>query len=366
MIQEPQTIRAAVKRENAERYMLLSLVSFASTVILTRLFLQLAGYPQLGNSQLHIAHVLWGGLLLFIASLLPLILANRWAYNTAAVLSGVGVGLFIDEVGKFITQNNDYFYPPAAPIIYAFFLLTVLIYLRVRRPVESEPRTVLYHVLENMTEVLDHDLDPAEKARMEKRLANIYTMTSDPDLQALISSLISFLSHKHLRLVEPKPGYAQRIGKQISLFLKKYVTQPKLKMFLIFSLGLMGVFVIVDFVRLATAAFTLHAELEALLAPLIDQGKLRSAQEAGWFMIRTVLEGVTGFLLIISGGMIVTGKEHKGIQLAVICLVIWLSFINLLAYYFDQFSAVVTTLIQFFVLMALTYYRRKFLQTATE
>jgi len=34
--------------------------------------------PQLAAGDLHIAHVLWGGLLLFAASLLPLVLANRW------------------------------------------------------------------------------------------------------------------------------------------------------------------------------------------------------------------------------------------------------------------------------------------------
>jgi len=72
--------------------------------------------------------VLWGGLILFIAALLPLLFTNQWIYTTSAVLSGLGVGLFMDEVGKFITQTNDYFYPPAAPIIYAFFLLVVLIY----------------------------------------------------------------------------------------------------------------------------------------------------------------------------------------------------------------------------------------------
>jgi hypothetical protein len=45
----------------------------------------------------------------------------------AALLSGVGLGLFIDEVGKFITSNNNYFFPLAAPIIYLAFLLTVAV-----------------------------------------------------------------------------------------------------------------------------------------------------------------------------------------------------------------------------------------------
>ncbi len=113
-----------VRRDSAERYLSVVLLSFAASVSLTRLFLSLTGYPQIGGGELHIAHALWGGLLLFIAALLPLIIANRWVFGTSATLAGIGVGLFIDEVGKFITQRNDYFYPAAAPIIYTFFLLT--------------------------------------------------------------------------------------------------------------------------------------------------------------------------------------------------------------------------------------------------
>ena len=128
--------------------MLLTLLSFAFSVSITRLFLELTGYPKLGSGDLHIAHVLWGGLILFGAALLPIILANRWVYLSSAILAGAGVGLFIDEVGKFLTQSNDYFYPPAAPIIYAFFLITVLIYIQVRRPTSREPRNELYHALD--------------------------------------------------------------------------------------------------------------------------------------------------------------------------------------------------------------------------
>jgi hypothetical protein len=136
-----------IRRDHAERYLLITLLSFAASVSLTRLFLSLTGYPQIGNGELHIAHLLWGGLLLFIGCLLPLIFANRWALDLSAFLGGAGVGLFIDEVGKFITRSNDYFYPTAAPIIYAVFLLTVLLYVTVKRDNANNLRKELFGVL---------------------------------------------------------------------------------------------------------------------------------------------------------------------------------------------------------------------------
>ena len=63
------------------------MLSFAASVALTRLFLDLTGYPRLGGEGFHFAHVLWGGLALFIAALLPLIFANRWVYLADAILA---------------------------------------------------------------------------------------------------------------------------------------------------------------------------------------------------------------------------------------------------------------------------------------
>ena len=51
------SIRGLLKREGAERYLMLTLVSFAASVILIRLFLNLTGSPQVGTGELHIAHV---------------------------------------------------------------------------------------------------------------------------------------------------------------------------------------------------------------------------------------------------------------------------------------------------------------------
>ena len=116
----PYQDRSPVLRFRAGQNVLITLLAFAFSVSATRLFLELTGYPQLGGGNLHIAHVLWGGLFLFIATLIPIIFINEWSASLSALLAGLGVGLFIDEVGKFITSNNDYFFPSAAPIVYVF------------------------------------------------------------------------------------------------------------------------------------------------------------------------------------------------------------------------------------------------------
>ena len=157
-------VRRGVKRVDAERYLLWMLLSFAGSVVLTRLYLQLTGFPQVGSGDLHIAHLLWGGLLLFASTLLPLTLANRWALRLSAILSGVGVGLFIDEVGKFITRDYNYFYPAAAPIIYIVFLVTLIFYLRLRRSTPEDDLNKLGQALEMLEEDELEDQDEDDEA----------------------------------------------------------------------------------------------------------------------------------------------------------------------------------------------------------
>ena len=97
-------------------------VSGVVTILVTRSYLSITNYPQISSESLHIAHVLFGGLFLVVALLLA-ILSDRPNKLFVALLGGIGFGLFIDEVGKFVTKDNDYFYEPSVGIMYICFLL---------------------------------------------------------------------------------------------------------------------------------------------------------------------------------------------------------------------------------------------------
>lgn len=86
----------------------LFLVASVSSVLVIRFVLAASGYPQLGGSSLHIAHMLWGGLLMLVALVFLLAFLGRRIQVLAALLGGLGFGTFLDELGKFITRATNY------------------------------------------------------------------------------------------------------------------------------------------------------------------------------------------------------------------------------------------------------------------
>jgi len=352
-------IRARVKRDQAEGYLLIMLTSFAFSVIFTRLFLQATGFPQLGSGNLHIAHALWGGLFLLIASLLPLLLENRWAFLTSALLNGVGFGLFIDEVGKFITQNNDYFYPPAAPLIYATFLLLVLVYFYVRRSRASTPREEFYYALSDLQELVDNNLDKQELAALKTHLTNA-RQSELPQVAALAAVLADFLDKTDLPLVPVRPDLIHRVKAWLK-GIAALIGRRWLRILILVGFAIMAFEVLFALGNLLFVAVSPTDTLQTFLTRLIARFQGQSEAALFWYVLRIALDAIIGLFSLAAIFLIARGREINGIHVGMIGLLLSLTGMLLLTFYLNQFGALSMALTQFIFLLVVQAYKRWFL-----
>lgn len=141
------------------------LIAAVATIVVIRLQLWATDYPKLGGGNLHIAHLLYGGFLMMIAIILMLSFLGRGSRRIGAVLGGVGFGFFIDELGKFVTTDNDYFFKPTAAIVYLVFITIYFVTRWTRNRAGFSEREHLFNAIDIFAEAARHDLDEREKAR---------------------------------------------------------------------------------------------------------------------------------------------------------------------------------------------------------
>jgi hypothetical protein len=364
MLRVNTRIRKAVEREGAAYYVRLILLSYAATVAITRLYLTLTGFPQIGNGTLHIAHLLWGGLALFISAILIVTYANRWIYTLGSILTGIGVGLFIDEVGKFITRTNDYFFAPAAPIIYTLFLLVVLVYLEIRRRPKRDARSELYRAFDTLQEVLDHDLDSKERAELDARLHYIVAEAKEPDLTRLAKELLHFVESKAIQIVPQQDNWMDKLSEKWKVFEELWLTVSRLKALLVVGLALLGLWTILDLMQLIpSVSSALH--IQTPLATLTAAGRIIGAKSLNFYLTGVTLRTACGLALLVGSGLLAVNKAGPGFRLSYIGLLLLIAVVNLIEFYFDQFSTIVPAAIQFGLLIALLDYRRRLSDPAT-
>ncbi|MGC4192012.1 MAG: hypothetical protein QM589_12745 [Thermomicrobiales bacterium] len=135
------------------------LVSAVVAILGIRIYLAATGYPQVGGAKLHVAHMLWGGLGMVIAIGILLIFASDVWKVPAAIVGGAGFGCFIDELGKFITKDNDYFYRPAIALIYAVLVLLFLIARSIDRIDTITPSDHLFYAVQGVEALAIGHLD---------------------------------------------------------------------------------------------------------------------------------------------------------------------------------------------------------------
>lgn len=141
-------------------------VSAVATVLAIRAFLFFTGWPIIGGATLHIAHMLWGGFFMLAAIILLLAFLGRSVQYWAAILGGIGFGFFIDELGKFITQDNNYFFQPTFMLMYLIFVGLYFIIRELEKNTELSEVERLVNALELSQEAALRHVDAVERQQL--------------------------------------------------------------------------------------------------------------------------------------------------------------------------------------------------------
>jgi len=151
--------------------------------------------------------MLWGGLLMAAALLICLSFLGNRTRLLAALLGGVGFGTFIDEIGKFITRDNNYFYQPSIALIYIMFVLIYLAFrdLQMRSGISREE--YLVNAINDLEEAIINDLQPEER---DRALGYLGAIAEKDDLTLRLAALIEEAS------VQPHPdGWLRSIRRYV-------------------------------------------------------------------------------------------------------------------------------------------------------
>jgi hypothetical protein len=162
------------------------LVCGVAAVLGNRVFLIITGYPQLGNGTLHISHAIWGALMMAVAVTVAVAFLPPNNRNLIAILGGAGFGWFIDELGKFITRQVNYFYQPTIALIYITFVVMYLVF----RSIQGRPYGADEAVLNGLEALKSASLGRLDETRRRAAIALIDDTGATGAIPAHVVSLL--------------------------------------------------------------------------------------------------------------------------------------------------------------------------------
>ncbi len=332
-----------IRRETAQQHSETVIISFVITLLGIRLFLELTGYPQIGGGDLHIAHAIWGGLFLMVASLLALIFRNKSLLTLSSVLTGVGWAFFIDELGKFITADNDYFFRPAAPLIYLTFLCLWYVTTYLYRGRGNDGHARIYHILDRFEEVIESSVDPDDLLAMRQELQQLGEEQQDGVSDELARALLHFLESEDIPTREAQPSAWARLWLRARQAIDRWLLSPP-AIRTVFPVGL-AVYgaLLAGGVLLQLLPF-LQPDWAAIFHAGLDVSPFSSSANAMLFGALNVLRLVVAGLLLASARRIQL-RQPAGWRTAHSALVLAIVAADLLSFYFSQFSAAILTVL---------------------
>jgi hypothetical protein len=272
------------------------LLSAIGSLLAIRFFLHLTGYPQLGGGTLHIAHILYGGLFLAAANVMSIAFLGQRVRRLSAFVGGIGFGFFIDEIGKFLTSDNNYFFRPAVGIIYAIFVILYLTFNFLSRSQKLTSREYQLNALSHLEEAIVHDMDIVEKERA-------YELLQKADHRSPITRQLQALVENVELVPEDEPRNITHLLRWLDAtytrFWKARSSRPLIRIFFILETILFVVFVCWGIIR----------SLDDIVALFAGTGSYDY-----WLLIGQIVSSLVAAGFAVAGAVLLTQNRVRAFE----------------------------------------------------
>ena len=342
-----------VKRQGASSLILTMMSWSVLSVLATRVFLEVMGNPIIGGGQWHIAHVLFGGIFMIGAMISVLAFEGTMVRKNMAMVFGIGWGLFIDEIGKYVTSDNNYWFRPAVMIIYISFIILFLIYRYLERLRKRDNRTIFYSVLGQLEELGENDLETTEKKRLEASLTQIIKEDAG-NLKIMSKGIL-----EAIKTIRAKSDKGERklmtMGKKIYSATYRKIFRRKLIMY-----GLFGYSVyyaldkIIDILRISVTP-----EKMAMIERFYSDYDFFGKSDIYMIVFKMVFDLMAAIFFLFGARYFWSNKRLRGIRLFKYGLYISILLGSIFRFYFEQFGALVELGLGLIILEMLNQYQRE-------
>lgn len=282
----PHLPRFALRSAEASRRLDIFLVCAVGSVLGNRVFLIITGYPQLGNGTLHISHAIWGALMMAIAIIFALSFLAPNNRTFIAFIGGCGFGWFIDELGKFITRDVDYFFKPTIALIYMTFIAMYLVF----RAIERRDFSADEAVLNGLEALKAASLGQLREPKRSAAVALLDDTGADSRLAVQVRELLADATN----LPDPAPGRWSRWGVAVRARYLALAEHPWFSTLVTWVFGIIGVLELLTALLLALGdeqirgfgewAYTISGAVAGVLIviglPFLRRDRLRAYR---WF-----------------------------------------------------------------------------------
>jgi hypothetical protein len=343
-----------VVKEDASESILTVLIWSVASLLSTRLYLKLMNYPEIGGGTWHVSHAAIGGVIMIIGVILMLVFVGKKMKNISLIIFGMGTGLFIDEIGKYLSKDNNYFFRPAIIVMYVFFVCLFLISRYLKRFLPKDNRAIFYSVLNRMEEVANDDLEKNEKKIIEYKLKEIIKTEKTESIKLMADGMLTTLQKIRAKSDKSVRVWRKQISKIFQISYDKFFRRK------LIMIGLWGYSIyyaidkISDILRISTSQQKMMM-IEKFYTDFNFFGKSDVYMIVG----QMVFDVIASVLFLLGARYFWSKKRLRGIRFFKYGLYVSLLLGSIFRFYFEQFGAISDLVLGIVILEMLNQYRRE-------